>query len=177
MPLLLAAPVLSFRTNAHSLTDSGGSLGTIASTDPARLDLTYSRPAQTTNLRNYVFEASPIPSRVLRLRLALAKRTTSLPEWKQGAKEDTLHYRCECKGVFSRLRHAVISTLSARRGDQAKPYERPAVRVGVMPHSLSITRDEVLLEKCFKGVQKRTAIRTLNGYCDHTLSAGNAVMG
>ena len=32
-------------------------------------------------------------------------------------KEDTLYYRCECKGVFPRLSHAVISTFTARRGD------------------------------------------------------------
>jgi hypothetical protein len=31
--------------------------------------------------------------------------------------EDTLYYRCECKGVFRRLGHAVISTFTARRGD------------------------------------------------------------
>jgi hypothetical protein len=170
MPLLLAAPALSFRTSAHSLTDSGGSLGTIASTDPARLDLTYSRPAQTTKLRNYVFDASPIPSRVLCLRLASAKRTTSLTSGSKVAKQDALYYRCESKGVLPRLWHAVISTLSARRGDQAKSYERRAVRLqSYLTASCS--------KSMFKGVQKRTAIRTLNGYCDHTLSAGNAVMG
>jgi hypothetical protein len=67
------------------------------------------------------------------------------PEWKQGAagyskrfgsdfgiaavttttryalarafREDTLYYRCECKGVFPRLTHAAISTFTGRRGD------------------------------------------------------------
>jgi hypothetical protein len=66
------------------------------------------------------------------------------PEWKQGAagyakrvgsdlsiaavstttryalsevfREDTLFYRCECKGVLPRLGHAVLSTFTARRG-------------------------------------------------------------
>ena len=28
-----------------------------------------------------------------------------------------MYYRCQCKGVFPRLRHAVISTLTARQGD------------------------------------------------------------
>jgi hypothetical protein len=32
-------------------------------------------------------------------------------------REDALYYQCECKGVFRRLGHAVISTLTARRGD------------------------------------------------------------
>lgn len=32
-------------------------------------------------------------------------------------REDTLYYRCQCKGVLPRLSHAIISTFSARRGD------------------------------------------------------------
>ncbi len=32
-------------------------------------------------------------------------------------KEDTLYYRCECKGVFPRLRHAVVSSVTARHGE------------------------------------------------------------
>src|SRR5438445_56845 len=67
------------------------------------------------------------------------------PEWKQGAegfgkrfvsdfgiaavttttryslarvfREDTLYYRCECKRVFPRLSHAMLSTFTSRRGD------------------------------------------------------------
>jgi hypothetical protein len=30
--------------------------------------------------------------------------------------EDTLYYRCDCAGFFRRLGHAVISTVTARRG-------------------------------------------------------------
>jgi hypothetical protein len=80
----------------------------------------------------------------------------SPPEWKQGAegygkrigsdfgiaavttttryalseafREDALYYRCECKGVFPRLRHAVISTLTARRGDDGhRVFSIPAL--------------------------------------------------
>jgi len=32
-------------------------------------------------------------------------------------REDTLYYRCECKGILPRLGHALISTVTARRGD------------------------------------------------------------
>jgi len=32
-------------------------------------------------------------------------------------REDTLYYRCECKGTFPRLRHVLISTLTGRRGE------------------------------------------------------------
>jgi len=31
--------------------------------------------------------------------------------------EDTLFYRCECDGFVPRLKHALISTVTARRGD------------------------------------------------------------
>jgi hypothetical protein len=43
-------------------------------------------------------------------------------------KEDTLYYRCECKGVFPRLSHAVISTFTARRGDDGhRVFSLPAL--------------------------------------------------
>lgn len=32
-------------------------------------------------------------------------------------REDTLYYRCECSGVLPRLKHALISTVTARRGE------------------------------------------------------------
>jgi hypothetical protein len=31
--------------------------------------------------------------------------------------EDTIYYRCECSGIFARTKHALISTVTARRGD------------------------------------------------------------
>jgi hypothetical protein len=31
--------------------------------------------------------------------------------------EDTIYYRCECTGIFARTKHALISTVTARRGD------------------------------------------------------------
>ena len=35
-------------------------------------------------------------------------------------REDTLYYRCECKGFLPRLGHALISTVTARRGDDGR---------------------------------------------------------
>lgn len=32
-------------------------------------------------------------------------------------REDTLCYRCSCSGIMPRLEHAIISTVTARRGD------------------------------------------------------------
>ena len=43
-------------------------------------------------------------------------------------REDTLYYRCECKGTFPRLRHAVISTFTGRRGDEGhRVFSIPAL--------------------------------------------------
>ena len=42
---------------AQSLLDSGDSSGTISTTTPAKLDLTYTRPTQATKIRNYLFDA------------------------------------------------------------------------------------------------------------------------
>ena len=146
MLLLLTMLVLSLLANAQSLTDSGDSLGTIASPAPARLDLMYTRPTQQTKLRNYTFDAfGPYPIVGAAFAAGMSQAYNTPPEWKQGAagfgrrigsdfgiavvsttaryglaqalKEDTLYYRCECKGVLPRLRHAIVSTLTARRGD------------------------------------------------------------
>ena len=46
-----------------------------------------------------------------------AVTTTTRYALSEAFHEDTLYYRCECKGVFRRLSHAVISTFTARRGD------------------------------------------------------------
>ena len=52
-------------------------------------------------------------------------------------KEDTLYYRCECNGVFPRLRHAVISTLTARRGEDGhRVFSFPAL---VAPYAGAMT--------------------------------------
>ena len=32
-------------------------------------------------------------------------------------REDTIYYRCECSGFFPRLSHALVSTITARRGE------------------------------------------------------------
>jgi hypothetical protein len=166
MLLLLVVPVLSFLANAQSLTESRDSLGTIASTAPARLDLTYTRPAQTTKLRNYVFDAfGPYPIAGAAFAAGIGQAYNKPPEWKQGAKgfgkriesafgiaavstttryglaqafkEDTLYYRCKCKGVFPRLHHAVISTLIARRGEDGhRVFSFPAL---IAPYAGAMT--------------------------------------
>jgi hypothetical protein len=52
-------------------------------------------------------------------------------------KEDTLYYRCECRGVLPRLGHAVLSTFTARRGqDGHRIFSFPAL---VAPYAGSMT--------------------------------------
>ncbi len=141
---LVALPML---TRAQSLTDSGSSSGVVASAPATtQLDLTYTRPTQTTKLHNYFFDAfGPYPIVGAAAVAGINQADNAPPEWKQGAesygkrfgsayavgavstttryalaeafKEDTLYYRCECTGLFPRLKHAVISTLTARRGE------------------------------------------------------------
>jgi len=131
---------------AQSLLDSGDSSGAVASTTPAKLDLTYTRPTQATKIRNYLFDAfGPYPIVGAALTAGFQQARDAPWMWGRGAegyrkrlgsdfgiagigittryvlseafKEDTLYYRCDCKGVLPRLRHAVISTLTARRGE------------------------------------------------------------
>jgi hypothetical protein len=164
--LLLAVPALSLLAGAQSLADPGDSSGTIASTTVTQPDLTYTRPTEKTKIENYSFDAfGPYPAAGAVFAAAISQAYNTPPEWKQGAegygkrfgsdfgiaaisttmryglaeafREDTLYYRCECKGVFPRLRHAVISTLTARRGqDGHKVFSLPAL---VAPYAGSMT--------------------------------------
>jgi hypothetical protein len=128
--------------------------------------LTYTRPAEKTKLRNYFFEAvGPYPMAGAALAAGINQANNTPPEWKQGAegyakrfasdfgiaavstttryalaqvlKEDTLYYRCHCKGMFPRLGHAAISTFTARRGDDGhRVFSFPAL---VAPYAGSMT--------------------------------------
>jgi hypothetical protein len=127
------------------------------STNPAQPGLTYNRPSESIKIRNYLFEAfGPVPVGVAAVEAGIDQEDNSPPEWKQGAagyskrfgsdfgieavstttryalseafREDALYYRCECRGVFPRLGHAVISTLTARRGDDGhRVFSFPAL--------------------------------------------------
>jgi hypothetical protein len=131
-----------------------------------QLDLTYVRPTQKTKLRNYVFDAyGPYPIVGSAVAAGFGQMSNSPPEWGQGAegfgkrmgsdfgiaatgttvryglaqafKEDTLYYRCTCKGVLPRLSHAVLSTLTARRGEDGhRVFSVPAL---LAPYAGSFT--------------------------------------
>jgi hypothetical protein len=137
-----------------------------ASANPHPLDLTYHRPNEKTKLRNYLFDAfGPYPLAGAVVLGAINQADKTPPEWGQGAdafgervasdfgiatvttttryalakafREDTLYYRCECGGVFRRLGHAVISTVTARRGEDGhRGLSFPAV---VAPYAGTMT--------------------------------------
>src|SRR5579863_5476719 len=151
---------------AQSLADSTEFPSTVASTSPAQLDFTYIRPTQKTKLRNYFFDAfGPYPIVGAAFAAGINQADNTPPEWKQGAEgygkrfgsdfaiaavstttryalaqafgEDTLYYRCECKGVLPRLSHALISTFTARRGDDGhRVFSLPAL---VAPYAGTMT--------------------------------------
>ena len=144
--LVGSSVVLSVLAKAQSLADSDVSTSAAASSTTLQSDLTYTRPTQKTKIRNYFFDAfGPYPIVGAAVAAGINQAENTPPEWKQGAegygkrvasdfgiaavttttryalaqafREDTLYYRCECKGVFLRLGHAMISTFTGRRGE------------------------------------------------------------
>jgi hypothetical protein len=138
-----AMPVLA---RSQSFLSPGDSSAISGITAPGTLDLTYVRPTERIKVSNYAFDAfGPYPITGAAFAAGINQWTNSPPEWGQGAegfgkrfgsdfgiaaigtttryglaaafKEDTMYYRCECSGPFPRLRHAVISTLTGRRGE------------------------------------------------------------
>jgi hypothetical protein len=143
------APVGRAQATGETVSSSSGADSSSADTTRAPLDLTYRRPTERTKLRNYFYDTLgpyAIGGSAIVGAINMADKTP--PEWGQGAKaygervgsdfgvamvttttryalakafrEDTLYYRCECKGVFRRLGHAVISTVTARYGDDGR---------------------------------------------------------
>jgi hypothetical protein len=160
---LAALPVPA---KAQALVVPGDPAAAVASIAAAKPDLTYTRPTEKTKIYNYLFDGfGPYPAVGAGVAAGISQATNAPPEWKQGAagygrrfgsdfgiagistttryglaeafREDTLYYRCECKGVFPRLRHAFVSTLTARRGEDGhRVFSFPAL---VAPYAGSLT--------------------------------------
>ena len=106
----------------------------------------YQRPSEKVKLVNYLFDAyGPFPLVGSALVAGINQADNSPRDWDQGIRgygrrwgsdfgigaittstryglaellrEDTLYYRCECSGFFPRMRHALISTFTGRRGE------------------------------------------------------------
>ena len=162
---LAATPVLARSQTLTSSVDSSAASGVTPSAT-GTLDSTYVRPSERTKVSNYAFDAfGPYPIGVTAIAAGVNQWTNSPPEWGQGAegfgkrfgsdfgiaaigtttryglaeafREDTLYYRCECSGPLLRLRHAVISTLTGRRGQDG--HRVFSISALVAPYAGSMT--------------------------------------
>jgi hypothetical protein len=126
----------------------------------------YVRPTEKTKLHNYLFDSlGPYPVVGATIAAGISQAGTDPPEWGQDADgfgkrfassfgiaaistttrygmaealgEDTLYYQCGCRGVFRRLKHAVISTVTARRGNDG--HREFSVSAVVLPYVGSMT--------------------------------------
>jgi hypothetical protein len=129
-------------------------------------DLAYVRPTEKMKLRTYFFDAfGPYPIFGAAFVGALNQADKTPPEWGQGAgaygqrfgsnlgiatvttttryalaeafREDTVYYRCECTGMFRRMRHALVSTVTARRGEDG--HRRLSFPAIVAPYAGTMT--------------------------------------
>ncbi len=126
----------------------------------------YSKPTEATEFRNYLFSAfGPYPIVGAAFAAGISQAGNGIPEWGQGAEgfgkrmgsnfgiaavstttryalsaafdEDAVYYPCQCKGAMGRLGHAVLSTVTARRGaDGHRVLSIPAI---VAPYAGSTT--------------------------------------
>lgn len=142
---------------ANPAGSSNGAVDLSIGTANPQPGLTYTRPTETIIFRNYLFDVmGSYPIVGSALTAGIDQVYNSPPEWKQGMKgygkrfgsdfgiaavttttryalaevfrEDTLYYRCECKGLLPRLRHAALSTLISRRGaDGHSVFSFPAL--------------------------------------------------
>jgi hypothetical protein len=157
LSVIASLATLPVPARAQPLPDSEDPPGTAVNTTPAQPYLPYTRPTQTIKLHNYLFDAfGPYPIAGAAMAAGISQAGHGIPEWRQGAegygrrfgsdfgitvvtnttryalaeafKQDALYYRCDCTGVFPRLRHAVVSTVTARRGaDGHRVFSVPAL--------------------------------------------------
>jgi hypothetical protein len=124
---------------------SPGADTTIVTTRAPQIDSDYVRPSQSARLHDYFWEMfGPYSIGGALVVGGWNQLNDTVPQWHQGAAgyarrfgsdlgiasvrtttryalaealhEDTLYYRCECTGFLPRTRHAVLSTLTGRRG-------------------------------------------------------------
>lgn len=166
LSLLIVAGIPGMAAQSQSLPYAPDPSPTATATNSILPSQTYVRPTQQTQLKNYLFDAfGPYPITGSAFAAGINQYTNSPPEWNQGVKgyskrfgsdfgalavgtstrytlakvlqEDTLYYRCACRGVFPRLGHAIVSTLTARHGSDGRVvFSIPAL---VAPYAGSMT--------------------------------------
>jgi hypothetical protein len=111
----------------------------------------YTKPDFGQRFHNYLFDSfGPYAMVGSAVGAGIGQATNKPPDWGQGAEgygdriaskfginlvattarygmaeifhEDTIYYRCECSGIFPRLEHALISTVTARRGSDGHRF-------------------------------------------------------
>jgi hypothetical protein len=157
---------LSAQVMSQELPDAPGTSSSVTSARPVQQDITYVPPTQETKMNNYIFDTfGPYPIVGAVFAAGIGQASNAPPEWNQGVKgyakrfgsdfgiaavstttryglaqafrEDTWYYRCECRGFFPRLSHAMISTLTSRRGEDGhRVFSIPAL---VAPYTGSMT--------------------------------------
>lgn len=163
--LLTLFPVLASPQALPYAADSTATT-TIPNAPSLQPEIDYVRPTEKTEINNYLFDAyGPYPIAGAAGAAGINQFTNSPPEWNQGMagfgkrfgsdfaiaivgttaryglaqafREDTLYYRCDCTGLLPRLRHAAISTLTARRGvDGHRVFSFPTL---IAPYAGSMT--------------------------------------
>lgn len=118
---------------------------------------TYHKPTEGEKFHNYLFDAfGPYAIAGSIIAGSIHQSSNAPPEWGQGAqgwgsrigssyginvvtqttryafsellREDTLYYRCECTGILPRTKHALLSTVTARKGaDGHRVISIPAI--------------------------------------------------
>ncbi len=160
-PVQRAQSIVGSSSSSSIMVDSPSP--TINYTPP---EIVYKRPTEKMKLQTYIFDAfGPYPIAGAALIAAVNQSENTPPEWGQGAKaysqrfgsnlaiaavttttryglakafrEDTVYYRCECKGVFPRLRHAMISTVTSRHGEDG--HRRLSFPALVAPYAGTMT--------------------------------------
>jgi hypothetical protein len=146
---------------------SSGNLASIFPAAPdAQPILAYTRPTEKIKVRNYLFDTfGPYAFAGAAVSAGFDQASKTPPEWGQGAgpyaerfasdfgiamvttstryalseafRDDTLYYRCQCRGVFRRMDHAVISTVTARHGDDG--HRRLSFPALIAPYAGSLT--------------------------------------
>jgi hypothetical protein len=162
----ILAPVGKAQSMVDSSATTSSTAAAPGPIDPAPPLFVYSRPTEKMKIRTYVFDAfGPYPIVGAAFIAAVNQREGTPPEWGQGAaaygqrfgsnfaiaavttttryalaeafREDTVYYRCECQGVFRRLGHALISTVTARRGEDG--HRRLSFPALIAPYAGTMT--------------------------------------
>jgi len=117
-----------------------------AHVEPGQTSSAYHRPSGAIKLHNYLFDTyGPWSLATASLAGGINQARNTPPEWGQGMsgygqrvasnygieivthtaryalaevfREDTIYYRCDCGGILPRSFHALLSTVTARRGE------------------------------------------------------------